>query len=108
MGETEERKSSDWSRSQSERYSSPSRLLSASDGTRGLGSDRYRLIAGDALEMESWGDSEYDLVIIPHYLHLLDRAGVRSILEKARRALKPDGRQVSPRRHVEAFHSLFA
>lgn len=53
---------------------------------------RYRVMEGDALRMETWGVGLYDLVIVPHYLHLLDGAGVRTVLDKAREALKPDGR----------------
>ena len=53
---------------------------------------RYRLLEGDPLKMEAWGKGTYDVVIVPHYLHLLDVAGMRAVLGKARRALKPDGR----------------
>lgn len=47
---------------------------------------------GDAFDVESWGEGEYDMVLVPHYLHLLDGAGVRAVLRKARNALKPTGR----------------
>lgn len=53
---------------------------------------RYRLMEGDALKMDSWGKGVYDIVMLPHYLHLLDNVGVRAVLDKARRALKPEGR----------------
>lgn len=58
------------------------------------GAERYRLLVGDALEMESWGTGEHDLVLLPHLLHLLDRGAMASVLSKARQALKPDGRRV--------------
>lgn len=80
-------------RSRDTGYSLSSWSPSASHA-RGSGSGRYHLLVGNALEMESWGTGEYDLVLVPHYLHLLDGSSMRDVLGKARRALKPEGRRV--------------
>jgi 2-polyprenyl-3-methyl-5-hydroxy-6-metoxy-1,4-benzoquinol methylase len=50
---------------------------------------RYDTIAGSAFDVE-WG-TDYDLVLIPNFLHHFDREGCVSILERARRALAPGG-----------------
>ncbi|HVS57469.1 MAG TPA: methyltransferase, partial [Casimicrobiaceae bacterium] len=50
---------------------------------------RYDTIAGSAFGVE-WG-SDYDLVLIPNFLHHFDREGCVSILGRARRALAPGG-----------------
>jgi hypothetical protein len=50
---------------------------------------RYDTIAGSAFDVE-WG-SDYDLVLIPNFLHHFDREGCVSILGRARRALAPGG-----------------
>lgn len=61
---------------------------------KNLPSARYRLMEGDAFGMASWGESEYDVIFIPHCLHVVDPPGMRKLLEKAKKALKPDGRRV--------------
>lgn len=53
---------------------------------------RYRLMDGNAMMMDSWGEGLYDMVILPHFLHVFDEAGMRAVLRKAKKALKPDGR----------------
>ena len=50
---------------------------------------RYDTIAGSAFDVE-WG-SDYDLVLMPNFLHHFDREGCVSILGRARRALAPGG-----------------
>jgi SAM-dependent methyltransferase len=50
---------------------------------------RYDTIAGSAFDVE-WG-TDYDVVLIPNFLHHFDREGCVSILERARRALAPGG-----------------
>jgi hypothetical protein len=50
---------------------------------------RYDTIAGSAFDVQ-WG-TDYDLVLIPNFLHHFDREGCVSVLERARRALAPGG-----------------
>jgi O-methyltransferase domain/Dimerisation domain len=50
---------------------------------------RYDTIAGSAFDVE-WG-TDYDLVLIPNFLHHFDREGCVSLLGRARRALAPGG-----------------
>ena len=50
---------------------------------------RYDTIAGSAFDVE-WG-TDYDLVLIPNFLHHFDREGCVSIFGRARRALAPGG-----------------
>jgi 2-polyprenyl-3-methyl-5-hydroxy-6-metoxy-1,4-benzoquinol methylase len=55
--------------------------------------DRYRLLPGDALEMD-YGDG-FDLVLLTNFLHHFDRAACQSILGKVRRCLQPSGRVIT-------------
>lgn len=50
---------------------------------------RYDTLAGSAFDVE-WG-TDYDLVLIPNFLHHFDREGCVTILGRARRALAPGG-----------------
>jgi predicted nicotinamide N-methyase len=50
---------------------------------------RYDTIAGSAFDVE-WG-TDYDLVLIPNFLHHFDREGCVSLLRRARRALAAGG-----------------
>ena len=50
---------------------------------------RYTTIPGSAFDVD-WG-GEYDLILIPNFLHHFDREGCVSILGRARRALAPGG-----------------
>jgi 2-polyprenyl-3-methyl-5-hydroxy-6-metoxy-1,4-benzoquinol methylase len=50
---------------------------------------RYDTIAGSAFDV-GWG-TDYDLVLIPNFLHHFDREGCVSLLGRARRALAPGG-----------------
>jgi SAM-dependent methyltransferase len=50
---------------------------------------RYDTLAGSAFDVE-WG-TDYDLVLIPNFLHHFDRQGCVGLLERARRALAPGG-----------------
>jgi ubiquinone/menaquinone biosynthesis C-methylase UbiE len=52
--------------------------------------DRYHLIPGSAFETEF--GSDYDLVLIPNFLHHFDEATCTNFLKKVRAALKPGGR----------------
>jgi O-methyltransferase domain/Dimerisation domain len=50
---------------------------------------RYDTIAGSAFDVE-WG-TDYDLVLVPNFLHHFDREGCVSLLGRARRALAAGG-----------------
>jgi SAM-dependent methyltransferase len=54
----------------------------------GLG-DRYRLVPGDAFQVDL--GSGYDVVLIPNFLHHFGFDACVSFLRKAHRALNPDG-----------------
>ncbi len=54
--------------------------------------DRFRALPGSAFEVD-WG-ADYDLVLLPNFLHHFDEEGCREILRRARRALRTDGRVV--------------
>ena len=55
----------------------------------GLG-DRYHLIPGSAFETDFGND--YDVVLVPNFLHHFDVATCTALLKKVRAALKPGGR----------------
>ena len=57
--------------------------------TMGIG-ERYHLIPGSAFETDF--GSEYDLVLIPNFLHHFDVPTCTTFLKKVRAALKPGGR----------------
>src|SRR6202030_526163 len=50
---------------------------------------RYDTIAGSAFDVE-WG-TDYDLILVPNFLHHFDRERCVGLLERARRALAPGG-----------------
>ncbi len=52
--------------------------------------DRYELLPGSAFEVDLGRD--YDLVLLPNFLHHFDAATNESLLRKAHAALKPGGR----------------
>jgi O-methyltransferase domain/Dimerisation domain len=52
--------------------------------------DRYDTIAGNAFEV-AWG-KDYDLVLLPNFLHHFDAASCTAILRRAHAALSPGGR----------------
>lgn len=52
--------------------------------------DRYHLIPGSAFETEF--GSDYDLVLVPNFLHHFDEATCTKFLKKIKAALKPGGR----------------
>jgi 2-polyprenyl-3-methyl-5-hydroxy-6-metoxy-1,4-benzoquinol methylase len=52
--------------------------------------DRYSTIEGSAFEVP-WGEN-YDVVLLPNFLHHFDRAGCTDLLRRARAALAPGGR----------------
>jgi SAM-dependent methyltransferase len=52
--------------------------------------DRYHLIPGSAFDTDFGGD--YDVVLIPNFLHHFDVATCTSFLKKVRGVLKPGGR----------------
>lgn len=58
----------------------------------GIG-DRYRTIAGSAFEVE-YG-SDYDLVLLPNFLHHFDIATCEKLLKKVHAALAESGRAVT-------------
>jgi len=52
--------------------------------------DRYDTIAGNAFEV-AWGE-DYDLVLLPNFLHHFDAASCTALLRRAHTALSPGGR----------------
>jgi precorrin-6B methylase 2 len=52
--------------------------------------DRYETISGNAFEV-AWG-RDYDLVLLPNFLHHFDAASCTTILRRAHAALSPGGR----------------
>ena len=54
--------------------------------------DRYRTIAGSAFDVD-YGE-DFDLILLPNFLHHFDALRCNSILEKVYAALKPGGRAV--------------
>jgi 2-polyprenyl-3-methyl-5-hydroxy-6-metoxy-1,4-benzoquinol methylase len=52
--------------------------------------DRYHLIPGSAFETDFGND--YDVVLVPNFLHHFDVATCTTLLKKVRAALKPGGR----------------
>jgi hypothetical protein len=52
--------------------------------------ERYDTISGSAFEV-AWGE-DYDLVLVPNFLHHFDAASCTDILRRARVALAPGGR----------------
>jgi ubiquinone/menaquinone biosynthesis C-methylase UbiE len=52
--------------------------------------DRYHLIPGSAFETEF--GSDYDLVLVPNFLHHFDEPTCTNFLKKVKAALKPGGR----------------
>ena len=51
--------------------------------------DRYRMIAGSALDLD-WG-SDYDLILLPNFLHHFDFDTCTSLLRKVKASLAPGG-----------------
>jgi hypothetical protein len=51
--------------------------------------DRFRLLAGNALDMD-WG-SDFDLILLPNFLHHFDFATCTSLLRKVKASLAVDG-----------------
>lgn len=51
---------------------------------------RYRGVVGSAFDVD-WGQ-DFDLVMVPGFLHHFNQAGGAVLLEKARRSLSPQGR----------------
>jgi ubiquinone/menaquinone biosynthesis C-methylase UbiE len=54
--------------------------------------DRYRALAGSAFDV-NWGD-EYDLILLPNFLHHFDMETCVGLLEKVKASLSSDGRVV--------------
>jgi 2-polyprenyl-3-methyl-5-hydroxy-6-metoxy-1,4-benzoquinol methylase len=52
--------------------------------------NRYRTIAGSAFDVD-WG-GDYDLVLLPNFLHHFDHATCVGLLEKVRQSLAPNGK----------------
>jgi len=52
--------------------------------------ERFDTIAGSAFDVD-WG-RDYDIVLLPNFLHHFDRPTNESLLRRAREALAPDGR----------------
>lgn len=65
-------------------------LTVAVENAKALGvANRYHTIPGSAFDVEF--GSEYDLVLVPNFLHHFDPATNTSLLSKLRRAMKPGG-----------------
>jgi 2-polyprenyl-3-methyl-5-hydroxy-6-metoxy-1,4-benzoquinol methylase len=54
---------------------------------------RYSFIAGSAFEVD-WG-KDYDLVMLPNFLHHFDMEGCVALLKKARSSLKANGKLIA-------------
>ncbi|MGB0910025.1 MAG: methyltransferase [Nitrospirales bacterium] len=52
--------------------------------------DRYQTIVGSAFDVEF--GSDYDVILLPNFLHHFDTDTCTSLLQKVHTALKPDGR----------------
>jgi SAM-dependent methyltransferase len=68
------------------------RLAQENAAAAGLGV-RYQLCPGSAFDVD-WG-SDYDLVLLPNFLHHFDRATCVSLLRKVRASLAPGGRTLA-------------
>jgi ubiquinone/menaquinone biosynthesis C-methylase UbiE len=69
-------------------------LAVATENAEAFGvSDRHRLIPGDAFEVEFGND--FDVVLIPNFLHHFDPATCTAFLRKVNEALKPDGKALT-------------
>jgi SAM-dependent methyltransferase len=55
-------------------------------------SDRYRALAGSAFDVD-WGN-DYDLILLPNFLHHFDSATCVGLLKKVRNSLRTGGRVV--------------
>jgi len=55
-------------------------------------SDRYSVVAGSAFEVEL--GSDYDVVLVPNFLHHFDLGTIEGFLSRVYKALKPGGRAV--------------
>jgi ubiquinone/menaquinone biosynthesis C-methylase UbiE len=55
--------------------------------------DRFRTLAGSAFEVD-WG-TDYDLVLLPNFLHHFDSATCTDLLKKVRASLSPDGQAIA-------------
>jgi ubiquinone/menaquinone biosynthesis C-methylase UbiE len=68
-------------------------LAVAEENAKRLGVDgRYELLPGDALEVEF--GTGFDVVLIPNFMHLWDRATNMRLLKKVHRALAPKGQVI--------------
>jgi hypothetical protein len=71
----------------------PSVLKVAEETAQRFGvADRFSTIPGSAFEVEFGRD--YDVVLLPNFLHHFDPAGCETLLRKVHAALKPGGRAV--------------
>lgn len=69
-------------------------LAVAEENARAAGiSDRFSMLPGSVFEVDFGTD--YDLILLPNFLHHFDPATCEEILRKVRRALKPSGRAVT-------------
>ncbi|MBB4568661.1 class I SAM-dependent methyltransferase [Rhizobium leucaenae] len=55
--------------------------------------ERYKVIPGSAFEVD-WG-TDYDLILLPNFLHHFDMETCAGLLRKARASLSPDGKVVA-------------
>jgi ubiquinone/menaquinone biosynthesis C-methylase UbiE len=71
----------------------PSVLAIAQENARQAGVlDRYRLLPGDALELDL--GTGFDAVLVPNFLHMWDRPANERLLKKIYNSLAPKGRVV--------------
>jgi ubiquinone/menaquinone biosynthesis C-methylase UbiE len=63
-------------------------VAAANAETAGV-ADRFRVVAGNAIEVD-WG-CEFDLILLPNFLHHLDFDTCTSLLSKVKRSLAADG-----------------
>ena len=73
---------------------SPTVLAIASENAAHAGiTGRFRALPGDAFTLD-WG-TDYDLVLLPNFLHHFDQATCVQLLKKVRASLKPGGKTVA-------------
>ena len=73
---------------------SPTVLAIASENAAHAGiTGRFRALPGDAFTLD-WG-TDYDLVLLPNFLHHFDQATCVQLLKKVRASLKPSGKTVA-------------
>ena len=64
--------------------------IARENAQKGGVADRFRTLPGSAFEVDL--GSDYDVVLIPNFLHHFSRQDCVAFLKRVRRALRPEGR----------------